>query len=82
MKEYLDEKELYRTADFLTANCLFYFDHVIESLDKKDPSRCIFCFRRESNTDEVLAKLYRGQLLVEPKRFQALQKEIKGRLYN
>jgi len=82
MVEYIDEKSLYGTTDFLTASCLLYFDHHIEALDKREPSRCTFFFKREAYTDEILGKFYKGQLLCEPKRFYALQKELKGRLYN
>lgn len=82
MEEYVDEKGLYSTGDYLIASCLCYFDHILETLDKGNPSRCIFSFRRNSFTDEIIERFYRGELLVEPKRFQAIQKELKGRIYN
>lgn len=72
----------YKTTDFLICTVLFYFDHELNAVDKSNPSRCIFNIEKNDNTENILEKLRKGLLLVEPKRFQAIQKEIKSRLYN
>lgn len=82
MQKIANEKYLLKTSDLLTCTTLAYFEHTLEAIDHSDSSRCIFVIKRESNTDEILKKFYQGLLLVEPKRFQAVQKEIKSRLYN
>lgn len=82
MEEALKENDFIKNSDFLICNTLVYFDHVIETIDKSDISRCVFVIKRENNTDEILEKFHKGLLLVEPKRFQAISKEIKSRIYN
>ena len=76
------ENDFIKNSDFLICNVLLYFDHSLEEIDRSDKSRCIFVIRRRDNTDKIMDKFYKGLLLVEPKRFQAIQKEIKSRLYN
>jgi len=71
-----------KTSDLLTCNTLIYFKHTLEAIDHSYASRCVFSIKREIYTDEVLEKFHKGLLLVEPKRFQAIQKEIKSRIYN
>lgn len=82
MHKSANEKYLLKTSDLLTCTTLVYFEHTLEAIDHSDSSRCVFAIKRESSTDEILKKFYQGLLLVEPKRFQAVQKEIKSRLYN
>lgn len=82
MYKILKEKEFLKTSDLLTCNILSYFNHTLEAVDHSNVSRCIFIIKREHNTDEILRQFYEGLLLVEPKRFQSIQKEIKSRIYN
>jgi len=82
MEEISKENDPTKTSDFLICSVLLYFDHILEGISRSNTSRCIFIIKRKDNTDEILDKFYRGLLLVEPKRFQAIQKEIKSRLYN
>lgn len=82
MRKNLGENDFLKTSDLLTCNVLIYFEHILETIDYSDTSRCIFIIKREEYTDETLEKFYKGLLLVEPKKFQAIQKEIKSRIYN
>jgi hypothetical protein len=83
MKIGKDNKDgLYITTDFQICSVLLYFSHKLLEIDKSNPNRCTFRIERKSNTDEVIEKFYDGRLLVEPKRFAAIQKELKGRLFN
>ena len=82
MSKNLNENNLYKSTDFSICSVLVYFNHLLDSVDKSDPSRCIFFIRREKDTDEIIANFHNGLILVEPKKFSAIQKEIKGRIYN
>ena len=82
MNKLLKLNDLYKSTDFSICSVLVYFDHLLDSIDKTDPSRCIFFIRREKDTDEIIANFHNGLVLVEPKKFSAIQKEIKGRIYN
>lgn len=82
MQEIRKGDDSIKNSDFLICSVLLYFDHILEGISRSNTSRCIFVIKRRDDTDEILDKFYRGLLLVEPKRFQAIQKEIKSRLYN
>ncbi|MCX6766850.1 MAG: DUF5659 domain-containing protein [Candidatus Moranbacteria bacterium] len=76
------QDEGYKTTDFQICSVLLYFSHRLSEIDKSNSSRCTFEIERKSNTEEVIEKFYDGRLLVEPKRFAAIQKDLKGRLFN
>lgn len=76
------QDEGYKTTDFQICSVLLYFRHKLSEIDKSNPSRCTFEIERKSNTDEIIEKFYDGRLLVEPKRFATIQKDIKCRLFN
>lgn len=82
MKKILKEKDFIRNSDFLICNVLLYFNHTLELIDRSNSSRCIFVIKRKKDTDEILEKFHKGTLLVEPKLFQAISREIKSRMYN
>lgn len=77
-----NETANYQTTDFLICAVLFYFGHELNKVDKSNPSRCIFNIEKKYNTENILEEFHKGLLIVEPKRFQVVQKEIKSRLYN
>lgn len=74
--------EHFITTDFLICTTLLYFEHELRELDKTNPNRCIFKVSRRKETDKILDDLFNNKILVEPKRFFAVQKELKQRLYN
>jgi len=82
MNKLSNENDFLKNSDFLICNVLLYFGHTLEEVDRSDVSRCIFSIKRKNDTDEILRKFHEGSLLVEPKRFQAISKEIKSRIYN
>ena len=80
--KYLKEEDCYVTTDLVTAGVLVYFEHTLETIDKTTPSRCKFVIARAKHTDNILELFHKRELKVEPKTFNAIQREIKTRLYN
>jgi hypothetical protein len=80
--EFPHDDKYYRTSDLLICSVLVYLDHNLQEIDKSDSSRCIFIIRKTSNTDRKLDDFYNGRLLIEPNKFQSIQKDIKRRIYN
>jgi hypothetical protein len=72
----------YQTSDLLICSVLVYFSHTLSAIDKADSSRCIFAIKKTGNTDKLLNDFYNNRLLIEPNKFQAIQKDIKRRIYN
>lgn len=73
--------ELYSTTDLTTAVTLSLF-FPIDVIDKTNPNRASFVFRRNvDGFDQLLEQYWRRQLTVEPQMFSAQLKAIKTRLY-
>jgi hypothetical protein len=82
MEKVLEKNKPLRISDLLICSVLIYFDHILQEIDKSDSSRCIFVIKKTSNTETVLDNFYNNLLLIEPNRFQSIQKDIKRRIYN
>ena len=53
----------------------------IDSIDKANPHRALFLFKRDQELDQLLEKFWRRELRVEPQAYFAQLKFIKSRLY-
>ena len=76
------QENYYQTSDLLICSVLVYCVHLLQEVDKADSSRCIFAIKKTGNTDKLLNDFYNSRLLIEPNKFQAIQKDIKRRIYN
>ena len=76
------KEKVYQTSDLLICSVLVYFDHILQEVDKGDKSRCVFVIKKNNNTEKLLDDFYNNRLLIEPNRFQSIQKDIKRRIYN
>jgi len=79
----VSEDKLYKTTDINIAIVLFYLGHDIDSIDKTNPSKAIFVFKKENGLEEDIKDFWGKGLSVEP--YQLLNicsKEVKNRLYN
>lgn len=72
--------EYYSTSDLgcVTAISLFY---AIWAIDKSNPQKAEFQFKRESGLDELVQKYWSNTLLVSPLAYFQALKTIKSRLY-
>lgn len=78
----MNNKLLLQTSDLLICTVLLYFDHTLEKIDHSNGHRCLFFIEKNTNTSRLIEKFYKGQLKVEPKKFQSISREIKSRIYN
>jgi len=80
MKNYSNE-DYYQTSDLAQATTLsFYFP--IKSVDKTNPKRVVFVFKRDKDLDNHIEAYWRGELKVEPQQFFNQLKTIKTRIYS
>ena len=70
----------YRTSDFALITTLSLF-HPICSVDKTDPKRALFAFKRDKNLTELIESYWQGELKVDPQKFFNQLREIKNRIY-
>jgi hypothetical protein len=80
MNQFLKEKKLFRTSDLALATTISLF-YPIEAIDKQNPRKAYFVFKREEGLDELIEKYWKGELRIEPKAFFNQLRVVKARLY-
>lgn len=78
--EILKENDFYRTADLALSATIFLF-YPLEAIDKQDPRKAQFLFKRVDGLDELIENYWRGDLKVEPQAYFNALRLIKARLY-
>jgi hypothetical protein len=78
--EILNEKEIYRTADLALATAISLF-YPIERIEKENPRKAQFLFKRNKQLDSLIESYWRGELKVEPQAYFNQLRIIKARLY-
>ncbi len=76
-----EEKITQETSDLNVCVVLVYFGHHLARIDRSEPRRCIFILSWSEESDEIIEQFFDGELLVDPKRFIAIQKDLKSRIY-
>lgn len=79
-QENLKLKDIYSSSDLslVTTISLWY---PIEAIDRQNPSKALFLFKRDENLDKLLELYWKRELKVEPQAYFAQLKAIKARLY-
>lgn len=78
--EILKEYDFYRTADLALATAISLY-YPLEAVDRQNPRKAQFLFRRNSQLDELIESYWRGELKVEPQAYFNALRIIKARLY-
>lgn len=80
-QENLKLKDYYSTSDLALATAISLW-YPIEAINKTDPCKATFLFRRDEKFDELLEMYWRRELKVEPQTYFNQLKAIKARLYS
>ena len=78
--EILAENNFFKTSDLALAAAISLW-HPIDAIDKQNPHKAQFLFKRNEELDELIESFWRGQLKVEPQSFFNQMRTIKTRLY-
>ena len=75
-----DEKDMFKSSDLslVSAISLFYPIHKIE---KTNPKRLIFIFKKDKDFDQVVENYWSGRLQVNPLALLQNLKAIKNRIF-
>lgn len=80
-QEYLNINDYYSTSDLALATTLSLF-YPVEAIDRQDPHKAIFLFkRRGTDVDQLVETYWKGELKVNPAAYFQQLKIIKARLY-
>ena len=74
LKDYFSSSDL----ALVTAISLWY---PIDAVDRQNPRRAIFLFKRDEKFDELLEAYWKQELKIEPQEYFNQLKIIKSRLY-
>lgn len=76
----MENENYYKTSDLALATTLSLFCP-IESMDRSDPHRAFFIFKRGKDLDEIVESFWHKKLKIEPQEFFNQLKNIKTRIY-
>ena len=76
-----DENDIFKSSDLslVAAISLFY---PISSIDKSNPKKVIFIFKKDKDFDLVIQKYWRGELKSEVQKYFQNLKTLKNRIYD
>ena len=80
MSKKLKENDFYRTADLALSGVIFLF-YPLEAIDKQNPRKAQFLFKRDAGLDELIESYWRGELRVDPQAYFNALRQVKARLY-
>ncbi len=81
-KEYLKTSETFMTYDLGLASALATLGYALWSVDKANPSKAQFIFRRDDGIDGAVNDYWNNNLAVNARSIIDNQKMIKNRLYS
>lgn len=72
--------DYYSSSDLGLATVISLY-YPIDCIDKSNPQKAVFNFKRESGLDELIANYWARRLQIEPQALLSQLKAIKTRLY-
>ncbi|PIY72303.1 hypothetical protein COY87_01660 [Candidatus Roizmanbacteria bacterium CG_4_10_14_0_8_um_filter_33_9] len=80
MTKLLKQGDFFKSSDLsLAVTISLWFP--LDLIDKTNPKRAEFIFKREQGLDELVESYWSGKLRIEPKQFTSQMRIIKSRLY-
>ncbi|MEK7622305.1 MAG: DUF5659 domain-containing protein [Patescibacteria group bacterium] len=73
-------KDVFLTSDLVLTSVISLW-YPLDLIDKSNPKKAQFQFKRESGLDELVESYWRGDLRIEPKQFSSQMRIIKSRLF-
>lgn len=80
-KDAHDEKEIFRTADLSLTAALCVSGFVVKEVERADPKRSIFIFKKSENLLEGVERYWRKEMRLEPQEYFYQLKVLKARIY-
>jgi hypothetical protein len=81
MMQRLIDDEYFKTSDLALATILSLY-YNIDSIDKQNPRKVIFVFKKQNDLGELIETYWKCELRVEPQAYFNQLKALKTRLYS
>lgn len=79
-QENLKVNDYYSTPDLALATVIS-LSYPVEAIDRQNPHKALFLFKREPGLDQLVEAYWRKELKVEPQDYFSQLKNLKARLY-
>lgn len=79
-KKFLSQNDFYSSSDLCLSTTINLF-YPIEAIDRNNPDRICFLFKRDESLDKFLEKYWKRELRIEPQVYFQQLKIIKSRIY-
>jgi len=76
-----DNNRKFSTVDLALATAISLF-YPLETIDRENPRKAQFVFKRDTGLDELITSYWRRELRCEPQAYFDAMRAIKGRLYD
>lgn len=77
-ENYLD---VLKTSDFTLASTLYSLGFNIAGIDKTNPKRVVFYFKKTSDLETTVDKYFNNQVKINPLDFDRAQREIRAQIH-
>lgn len=71
-----------QVSDLTLATTLILHGFIIERMNLENPSRATFEFKKTKDIQDIIEKFWRGDITVEPRKFNYTLRELKARIRN
>ncbi|MDD4178862.1 MAG: DUF5659 domain-containing protein [Candidatus Margulisbacteria bacterium] len=82
MKQSLQDKDHFKTSDISLCSALCCYGYRIEAINRDNPSKAIFCIKKDDRLDGLIKLYFAHRTKVDPISFFNYLKEIKTQIYN
>lgn len=79
-QEYQNINDYYATSDLALATAIS-LSYPIEVIDRQNPTKAQFLFKRDSGLDQLIEAYWKGELKINPQTYFNQLKTLKARLY-
>lgn len=80
-QEHLKINDYFYSSDLALVSALVSWNFPIESIDKTDPKKAMFAFKKNAQLEDHVQSYWNDTKLVSPKRYFSVIKEVKTRIY-
>ena len=77
-----DDTATLKVTDLTLVVTLLISGFSLKSMDSSNPSRVIFEFENSADLEKTIDKFWKGEIVVEPKKFNYTLRELKDRIRN
>lgn len=77
----MNELDVIKTSDFTLASTLYCLGNDVIGIDRDNPRRAIFYFRKEKVIESLITEYFANRIKVNPLEFARAQRELRAQMH-